>query len=151
MTPPRRAKLVLLMLTAAIVGLGVWHGEAVWWWVMTKRDPCQNGSDGHEMRGWETVPRWEFLGTHRSAELWFAETGFKASKGEWETADRLAGFRITVWNPDGSVKMQLKGLPRRDKKASPPWWWGVTDQTEPSIPAWMKDDEKWQAALDAER
>ncbi len=37
MTPPRRAKLVLLVLAVAIVGLGVWRGEAVYWWVMTER------------------------------------------------------------------------------------------------------------------
>ena len=37
MTPPRRAKLVLLVLAVAIVGLGVWRGEAVWMWMSTKR------------------------------------------------------------------------------------------------------------------
>ena len=34
---------------------------------------------------------------------------------------------------------------RPDQIAEAPWLWGVTDQTEPSMPEWMKDDEKWQA------
>ena len=33
---------------------------------------------------------------------------------------------------------------------SPPWLWNVTDQTAPSMPAWMKDDEQWQRVLDAQ-
>ncbi len=35
-------------------------------------------------------------------------------------------------------------------RARPPWLWGVTDQTEPTMPAWMKDDEKWAKAREGQ-
>ena len=44
----------------------------------------------------------------------------------------------------------LFGLLGGETRRAPPWWWDVTDQTEPSMPEWMKDDEQWQATLDAE-
>ncbi len=55
---------------------------------------------------------------------------------------------MTYWLPDGTVTAQ------RDRELGetlePPWLWGVTDQTEPSAPAWILDDAQWQAALDAQ-
>ena len=56
---------------------------------------------------------------------------------------------------DGSVAEQnqaasIDGHPSMHREG-PPWLWGVTDQTEPSMPEWMKDDAKWQVALDAQR
>ncbi len=36
MTPPRRAKLVLLVLAVALVGLGVFAWEPVWMWATTR-------------------------------------------------------------------------------------------------------------------
>ena len=53
-----------------------------------------------------------------------------------------------MWKLDGTVVYQ-RGADG-EKRRAPPWLWGVTDQTEPTMPAWMKDDEKWQAALDAQ-
>ena len=35
MNSPRRARLVLLVVAVAIVGLGVWAWEPVYWWAMT--------------------------------------------------------------------------------------------------------------------
>ncbi len=59
--------------------------------------------------------------------------------------------RETVWAYDGTVNCQMDYLTDGDFfKTSPPWWWNVTDQTAPSMPAWMKDDEQWQRALDAQ-
>ena len=37
-----------------------------------------------------------------------------------------------------------------NSKYTAPWWWGVTDQTAPSAPAWILDDKQWHAALDAQ-
>ena len=50
-------------------------------------------------------------------------------------------IRSTLWDGYGSIVR--------------PWeldlnFPGATDQTEPTMPAWMKDDAKWQAALDAQ-
>ncbi len=59
----------------------------------------------------------------------------------------------TLYNLDGTVCNQLRRLSlghNLELKATPPWLWNVTDQTTPSIPAWMKDDEQWQRALDAQ-
>ena len=42
MTSPRRARLVLLVLAAAIVGLGVFAWEPVYWWVMTTEVPWRD-------------------------------------------------------------------------------------------------------------
>ncbi len=59
---------------------------------------------------------------------------------------------MTSWNADGTVNRQAfrsaDGL--EEERDSPPWLWAVTDQTEPTMPAWMKDDAKWQATLAAQ-
>ena len=64
--------------------------------------------------------------------------------------------RVTKWRTSGSVLIQIRlvddngeSIPKETNRA-PPWLWGVTDQTHPTMPAWMKDDEQWQAALDAQ-
>ena len=67
-------------------------------------------------------------------------------------------WETTEWHPDGSVRHQRRlffdesgETVREQARESPPWWWGVTDQTEPTMPEWMKDDAKWQEALDSQR
>ncbi len=151
MTPPRRAKLVLLVLAVALVGLGVWAWEPLWMWATTKtvtRPPATRNWDGLRVRSYAIVKRWRDFPPERTVEF-YEKTGFKSMEVEW----RAAPFRWTTWNVDGSVAEQnqadIDGHPiiHRD---SPPWLWGVTDQTEPTMPAWMKDDAQWQAALDAQ-
>ena len=68
------------------------------------------------------------------------------------------GIHETWWRVDGRVLSQssIDLLPTGQsvaiiRRSSPPWLWGVTDQSTPSMPGWMKDDAKWQAALDAQR
>ena len=66
-----------------------------------------------------------------------------------------------MWDFDGKVRHQrwyvdedgevLLSQEEGRLKFTPPWLWGVTDQTAPTMPAWMKDDAKWQAALDAQK
>ena len=62
---------------------------------------------------------------------------------------RSAGEKRTEKQFDGTAAIQRDGTVIRC--LAPPWRWGVTDQTEPTMPAWMKDDAKWQAALDAQK
>ena len=50
---PRRAKLVLLVLAVALVGLGVLASEPLYWWVTTERSYCEDGG----RRGWLIVDR----------------------------------------------------------------------------------------------
>ncbi len=82
---------------------------------------------------------------------YYVYSGFKANEAEVRRNFRVQG---TWWNSDGTVRAQMQWcnpptgeLMWRD---SPPWLWNVTDQTAPSMPAWMQDDEKWQRALDAQ-
>ena len=139
MTPPRRAKLVLLVLACAIVGLGVWRGAAVWWWATTKRvyEEWFNEQEfgGHPVRGWKIMRRWG--GESAVARIGFyAETGMKAIHEVYEPSRR-----ITVWNIDGTVRRQgtlrraLGDLGGRTSEA-PPWQWGVTDRKRRDKPAW---------------
>ena len=86
----------------------------------------------------------------------YQESGYKASQIKW-----VLDFPsvCTFWNLDGSVHSQARmhfasldelaeeGIDSelrvevREVKESPPWWWGVTDQTVPSIPQRVRDDE----------
>ncbi len=148
---PRRARLVLVLVVLGVVGLGVFAWDPVYWWVMTERIHVETtlGSFGHGdgglVRGWYSPPRgtdngWAVLG--RPGRLWYVETGYKAMVQSRQG--------VTYWNPDGTVKCQLKAPIDGLSNDSPPWLWGVTDQTAPSMPAWMKDDEQWQAAIDSQ-
>ena len=98
-----------------------------------------------DTRGWLRVNRWS--GRVEKARLYYRNTGLMAVEATRDDGDALL---TTAWREDGSVWHQVP--PRtRTLPQSPPWLWGVTDQTAPSIPAWMKDDERWQAALDAQK
>ena len=157
---PRRAKVALAVVALALVALGVWRGEAVWLWVMTKRIPwattINRAGGSHQLRGWQTVKRWSPGTRHGPRIVYYVDSGYRASEATY-----VDGSVTTqnIWNPDGSVLYQTTYLDangnymRKGQKAnkSPPWLWGVTDQTEPSMPAWMKDDEKWAKALEEAR
>ena len=140
----RRAKLVLFVLAVELVALGVWAWEPAWNWVTAHRVYLQTGE---EERGWFIYPSTSFL---RTLDVyWDRSTGFKIH----EVRRSRAGIvHLTLWRSDGRVQSQALRHARGAwaKRYSPPWWWGVTDQTEPSIPEWMKDNAKWQAALDAQ-
>ncbi len=137
----RRARVALGVIALAIIGLGVWRGEALYWVVMTKRKLSTNGRDSPPERGWATVTRWSGKVYGRYV-IYYVETGFMATDGELNSEGNLVKY--THWNPDGTVVNQdwlPSGELEMQFKEGPPWWWGVTDQTEPSIPAWRKDDE----------
>ncbi len=138
----------------ALVAVSVPLAEPVWMLVTTKRwywETRLKSSPDHPVRGYIQVRRGAQNDSedpqHGLAEGWYVETGFRAyvtdySNQEWHGA-------LTWWNLDGTVYRQARGDPFEFVE-SPPWWDGVTDQTAPSIPAWMKDDEQWQRALDAQ-
>ena len=79
------------------------------------------------------------------SDLWYVKSGFKAI--EYPAGRKSCG---TEWSPDGTVLLQVyrNAQGRGQVKSNPPWLWGVTDQTEPTIPEWMKDDELWAKALE---
>ena len=146
MTPPRRAKLVLLVLAVAFVGLGVLASQPVYWWVMTKRQYYEIFYMGGRERGYQAVWRWGRQPgvAHGWGRSYNVDSGVLRGESYHENGLLL---RETSWFHDGEVIHQLDEAKSR---WAPPWWWGVTDQTEPTMPAWMKDDEKWQAALAAQ-
>ena len=162
----RRARVALGIIALAVIGLGVWRGEALYWWVMTERVYCDRVLGKKHLRGYRTPSRWEHRFLHGEVVLWDIDTGFLFSKTTHSAGEQP---RATYWNPDGTLRWQVEeenahtnnfahlGLDgwgylddRKIVRTQPPWLWGVTDQTEPTIPAWMKDDTKWQAVLDAQ-
>ena len=149
----RRARVVLAVIALAVIGLGVWAWEPVYWAVMTKREYHESvwlkGTDSEfRARGWVSVQRWTALVGYGPMVFYYVDSGMVYIR-VWSSGD---GLRETVWSPDGTVAEQAQESAHGDvvSRNFPPWLWGVTDQTSPSIPAWMKDDAKWQAALDAQ-
>ncbi len=158
---PRRARLVFVLVVLGVVAVAIRLAEPVWWWVTHERVYTEYlGHPGEpKSRGWHTCLRRgqvEDTVSDGPFVLWHTDTGFKEREGENSREVRIFS-RSTEWTKNGKVLVQVRAVPRSgggwraDHKKSPPWWWNVTDQTAPSIPAWMKDDEQWQAALDAQK
>ena len=156
MIPPRRAKLVLLVLAVSFVGLGVWAWEPVWWWVMTKRVPIKGSIEDFEdaqgnrvtgeTRGWAAVNRWSPEEDRKSVQYW--DNGFKAVESVRESGRNIY---MAMWSRDGRVMFQsIYAGGENNTLTKPPWKFGICDQTGPAAPGWVLDDELWQAALDAQ-
>ena len=154
-TSKRMGKFALLVIVLAMTVLAISNWEPVWMLVMLKRIPIERAVSSlihveqsqftQPVRGWWTVKRW-----HRPSEgaahgrgiTFYVENGMKAEEVEWKHG-HLDHF--TRWNPDGTISHQVRfyddqgrriELTRRD---SPPWWWGVIDQTGPTAP-WLKQN-----------
>ena len=152
----RRAKVALAAVALALVGLGAWRGEALWRWATTSRVYVERHRPffsffafswgGPKMRGWKQGALWPDSGL---GLLWYVDSGFKAE----EYFIRDGNVYITRWRPDGSVLRQDTGIQAGPDQSqeTPPWLWGVTDQTEPTMPEWMNDDEQWAKALEEAR
>ncbi len=147
----------------ALVAVGVPLAGPVLRWIETKKVPFSRpgprlGSGGlgtetnQPIRGWTEKGRWSGDWEGESVG-WYEANGFKAVHTEFR-GNRI--WKRTVWHLDGTVKGQARDLDDDGRwtmmsfKHSPPWLWNATDQTTPSMPAWMKDDEQWQRALDAQ-
>ena len=137
----RRARVALGVLALAVIGLSA----------CTQTIFIEEGPEPASLRGWETWGRWGKAAQRRV--VFHARTGFKANESSCESD----GVHETWWRVDGRVLSQssVDVVPTGQKvtffrKTSPPWRWGVADQTAPSMPEWMKDDAKWQAALYAQ-
>ena len=66
---------------------------------------------------------------------WYVRTGMIAVEAELDGGH----YRITQWHPDGRVREQGEGPYGNTPTIarSPPWHWGVADQTAPSAP-WLE-------------
>ncbi len=97
--------------------------------------------DDHAVCGWATVKRWTDPPVqHGNLVCYIGENGFKAKEEEYKDGDATKG---TEWNFDGTVSRQIRS-PWGRGRTSPPWWWGVKDQTEPTAPWWPWWNEKQQ-------
>ena len=138
---------MLWTLTVALLGLGVTNGPAIWQWLTVRRIQIDEKSGRHRVLGFYSVKRFRNPPVRHGITLaHYLDTGFKSVESEWK--DGIT-FSSTSWNLDGTVHEQLRenSLPGRRVpllgKSSPPWWWNVTDQTEPTAPWW--DHEKNRA------
>ncbi len=136
----RRARLILVGVVLALVAVSVPLAGPVWEWVTTKETSKLETIDGHEVLWTRAASRWDAKGPGRVVS-YYTENGFKRVEGEWRHGGIFHAF--TMWNFDGTVRLQQRDPDKhpRFSRQSPPWWWGVTDQTEPTAP-WWKGGEK---------
>ena len=156
----KRSRLLLVVILVAVAALvgSLWVGEGpLWRMVMLKRVPLPYlletgqpsapvGVIADHQRGWMKVRRWSDPPvSHGRAIAYWISTGFKAH--ECEVRDGVL-LRATTWTPDGAVQTQIRQIDDEGHflpadaeldRDSPPWWWGVTDETEPTAPWWGKE------------
>ncbi len=137
-----RSHLVLAVILGAVVALCIsgWVNEGpLWRWMVLKEQTTEESGGwlhrklfgNHRIRVRATVKRWSDPPIpHGKAIGFYTQNGFKALEGEFRNGLMIS---VTIWNFDGTVAHQ--GVPGPDK-TSPPWLWGVKDQTQPSAPWW---------------
>ena len=165
---PSHLVLAGVLVAVVVLCVSLWVNKGpLWRLVMLKKIPMHEGQfgsgDGHPSRGWVMVIR----GRKRSQYqcfAYFVENGFKSL--ETKPGNLLIE---THWKFDGTISYQqrivdkpLDQLPppvlRNHRgqaaqaagrttlkmieiKNSPPWWWPVDDQTEPTAPWWNEKDQ----------
>ena len=151
----KRPLLLLVIIFVAITALFVslWVGEGPLWRMVMLKEPwsiftVNEGPEYFQTEGYVPVTRWPMTRwpierriryVHGSFVTWHPSTGFKAVQA---VCDYGSSVRQTIWYPDGRVLMQSrghKGDADYEEMKSPPWWWGVQDQTEPTSPRWGKE------------
>lgn len=133
-TRARRAGLIAAPIVLAAVLLGVFAWESIYWLVMTDRFVTVGLVDKeHPVRGYVRVSRWGDSDRWLKTDFWYEETGTRSSSKVYEESDRPK--RVTEWNLDGSVEKQYWTAPEGTRN-SPPWRWGVRDESASSSPWW---------------
>ena len=122
--------------------------------------------EGRTVRGWDTLKRWSDPPVILSRTAYYTENGFKKSEVQrvddlyrvtWWNFDgsvdsqTLSLAFVPFATLDGHSVMALLAIPFTPYGQvevgnsvartiySPPWLWGVTDQTEPTAPWWNKE------------
>ena len=141
------AKLILIALAVVTVIGGVLCWDPLYWHIKTKPFFWEKGG----LAGYKRVLRSSPNVSHGRSRLWRRDSGMIAMDRWYENGVRL---RMTYWNKEGVVEWQRRqppgGRARDEEQFQPPWWWGATDQTAPSMPEWMRNDDKWRRVLDAQ-
>ena len=136
-----RRRTAILTLLSVLAAAGVWRGEAIYWWVMTIKNPGYGSSTSGkvyiEMGGYHRFSRWsedfQLLG---ETVDWYSDTGFLYTRSFYRSD---GSSRRTWWNADGSIRCQMDNSVRArgsgsEYRSEPPWLWGEVDQTEPTAP-----------------
>ena len=152
-----RSHLVLGVLLVGVVVLciSLWVNEGpLWRLVMLKKIPYHKMGpmdfEGHVLRCEMMVNRWTHASPRWPIVYYYLDTGCKAI----EKHEEGEFLKETYWNYDGSVRAQIlsqivdkegvavgKVALGKINKRTPPWLWGVKDQTEPSAPWWHEKDK----------
>ncbi len=139
----RRARLILLGVVLALGLVVAGMPEGVWHSLTSRIQTMDFVSHGHAVRSWERVA---WLGGLVGDSQWFfVVTGFKAGEEKQASPNYETEMHTTEWHPDGSIMSQCRttwdtnGFPHNEWNTSPPWWWNVTDQTEPTAPWWKRE------------
>ena len=137
----RKALVVAVAILSLVAVPGVVYHQGIWLAVTTKRisysEYLEHGFRSRPVRGWVHVKRWtDQPVAHGPRVLYWERTGFKFL--EMECIDGEVA-RSTCWSSTGTVLAQRHYLDKSGtmtRRDGPPWWWGVTDQTEPTAPWW---------------
>ena len=147
--------LAIILLAVAALCISLWVGEGpLWRWVMTEvvvslEDSSDLPEEFTEVREWRRQNRWNHTPIH--VQSYYVSTGYQASDVRWKNGEP---YRGTWWFSDGRVvrqnrwgdqveKITLMVTRKRgrttvavpaESRGKAPWWWGVTNQTEPSAP-----------------
>ena len=136
----RRLVLLAVLVAAIATCVSLWVNEGpLWRWVMLERVPLHFTLGNDHLVGWQSVKRWgENAGELHGRVLWYKSGGLKAVEAE----DSDEYLTVTGWYKDGAVEFQMRGhLPDDvETRTSPPWLWGVKNQTEPSAPSWNEGE-----------
>lgn len=134
----RRIAIIVPLL--ALVGVGVWQGTAVYWFVLTRQSPGHGSSTGGvdgvvKFGGYSRFSRWskdtKLLG---ESVKWYADSGHLYSRS-FHRSD--GSRRTTTWNADGTIRFQMESDMNpfdSTHRREPPWLWGEEDQTSPTAP-----------------
>ena len=166
MKKPRRATLVLWIVVVAVVGVMTAFyvtSSSLRNRIFTKRvpeNPLPSFVEGmtlgdaqrvhrqisqHPMRRWVEVKRWSVLPLPNwkdKSTSYYLENGLLAEDILIHAGSQRP-VSITRWGFDGVLLMQTRGTSGRvEHKYSAPWWWNVTDQTEPTDPQWIAEHGK---------
>ncbi len=141
-----RVRLIALAIVMSAVALVtcLWVNEGpLWRWVMLKTLDYESSFDGFASRGEMIHNRWTHY-VYGKFVSYYVKTGFVSMMD-----DRRGGqICLTQYNVDGAVVYQSHATKRDGtdlvSKRSPPWWWGVKDQTEPTAPWWGRNDSNGQ-------
>ena len=136
---------LVIALTVIVLLASLWVNEGpLWREVMSEEYSSLHealwGEVGHGYRilykmnpQTRSIVRGKYIG-------YYIENGFKAKDGMYQDGLPVA---VTQWNFDGTINVQVT----QEKgevvfKKSPPWLWGVQDQTEPTDPQWIAEHGK---------